>query len=470
MSDIHWITFGSLEIFFGHSKTHQLGDNSKYPRHIFANPSIPLVCPVLALSMYFCCCFNLPQTHDMQLFPGNLQHDHFKNCLERVLVEHSESLLVLGYQPGDIGTHSIHKGATTFVLSLPGGPPLTAVCIQGRWMMGSMKDIYMRYASVGDEFVSCCLCLSQLLQAEFGVSPPHFSDWVADDVVQQLVVAQFPMIHQIDGFGKLCWMCVASTMFHLNYLIGLPLNHVVRVASQVLRQHVTVEFFNNNEEAVRTTMPWKDHHHHFSGIPPHVAALHDLMVVRDEQQLLVDKFIKKKHLVLDERGIKGGHLTVHQLQEILGNGLVDIHVRLDQIEGGCLLRGVQEQEVACDLGQPVNNSTYTPHCHHGGFYRVPADWRFPRVGVLDAWRHWWIGDSVWKIPPLRLVTSQDVKWLEKVPLDEGEMHGRTRQARNKRRPPRKTLGDLRFLMEHMVAAVRVCGAYCCYYWGHRRNV
>ncbi|KAL7564755.1 hypothetical protein ACA910_010164 [Epithemia clementina (nom. ined.)] len=176
MSDIRWITFDSLEIFFGHSKTDQLGDNLKYLRHIFANPSIPLVCPVLVLSMYFCCCFNLPQTHDMQLVPGNLQHNHFKDCLERVLVEHSESLLVLGYQPGDIGTHSICKGATTFVLSLPGGPPLTAVCIQGRWIMGIVKDIYMQYALAGDEFVGHCLCLLPLLQAEFVVSPPHFAD------------------------------------------------------------------------------------------------------------------------------------------------------------------------------------------------------------------------------------------------------------------------------------------------------
>ncbi|KAL7572311.1 hypothetical protein ACA910_017908 [Epithemia clementina (nom. ined.)] len=256
--------------------------------------------------------------------------------------------------------------------------------------MGNVKDIYIWYASAGEEFVGHCVCLLPLLQAKFGVSPPHFADRVGNDVVQQLVVTQFPMIHQIDGFGKLCWMCVASTMFHLNYLIGLPVNHVVQIASQILCQHVTVELVNNNKEEVRMTMPWKDHHHHFSGIPPHMVALHDLMVVQDKQQLLVDKFIKKMHLVLDERGIEGGHLTVHQLQEILGNGLANIRVWLDQIEGGCLPHGVQEQEVARDLGQPVNNSTYTPHCHHGGFYRVLADWWFPRVGVLVAWQHWYV--------------------------------------------------------------------------------
>ncbi|KAL7566582.1 hypothetical protein ACA910_000646 [Epithemia clementina (nom. ined.)] len=426
---MRWITFDLFEIFFGHSKTNQLGNNAKYPQHIFANPSIPLVCPVLALAMYFCCCFNVPQTQDKLLFPGNLQHDHLKDCLERVLVEHSEALRVLCYQPGDIGTHSICKGATTFVSSLPGGPPPTAVCIRGGWMMGNVKDIYMQYALAGDEFVGRCLCLLPLLQAEFDVSPPQFADWVGDDVQEKLVAAQFPMIHQISGFGKLCCMCVACIVFHLNYLIGLPINHVVRIASQVLQQQVTLEYFQDHDEAVKTMMPWKDPVHHFSRIPPHVAALHDLMVVCDEHRLLVDKFIDKMRLVLDEHGIEGGNLTVQQLQEILGQGLNDIRLWLDEIEGGCLPQGAQEQEVVRDLGQPINNSTFTPHCHHGGLFRVPADWRYPKVGVLDVWQHWWIGDSVWKIPPLQMLTSQDVKWLENEPLVEDELHGRTGQAK-----------------------------------------
>ncbi|KAL7566583.1 hypothetical protein ACA910_000646 [Epithemia clementina (nom. ined.)] len=224
-------------------------------------------------------------------------------------------------------------------------------------------------------------------------------------------------------------MCVACIVFHLNYLIGLPINHVVRIASQVLQQQVTLEYFQDHDEAVKTMMPWKDPVHHFSRIPPHVAALHDLMVVCDEHRLLVDKFIDKMRLVLDEHGIEGGNLTVQQLQEILGQGLNDIRLWLDEIEGGCLPQGAQEQEVVRDLGQPINNSTFTPHCHHGGLFRVPADWRYPKVGVLDVWQHWWIGDSVWKIPPLQMLTSQDVKWLENEPLVEDELHGRTGQAK-----------------------------------------
>ena len=41
--------------------------------------------------------------------------------------------------------------------------------------------------------------------------------------------------------------------------------------------------------------------------------------------------------VLDERGVQGGNLTVGQLQEILGNGLDEIHNRLGELEAGNIM-------------------------------------------------------------------------------------------------------------------------------------
>jgi hypothetical protein len=54
LQDIMWANnFDCFHILFAHSKTDLTGDNSQYPRHIFANPSDPIVCPVLSLAMYF---------------------------------------------------------------------------------------------------------------------------------------------------------------------------------------------------------------------------------------------------------------------------------------------------------------------------------------------------------------------------------------------------------------------------------
>ena len=47
--------------------------------------------------------------------------------------------------------------------------------------MGTVKDVYMQYLSLGDQFVGCCLVMLPLLQLEFVSSPPHFvpawNDW-----------------------------------------------------------------------------------------------------------------------------------------------------------------------------------------------------------------------------------------------------------------------------------------------------
>ena len=78
----------------------------------------------------------------------------------------------LGVNPKMIGTHSIRKGAVTYMLSLPGGPSISSVCICAGWTMGTVKDVYMWYLSSGDQFVGHCLVTLPLLQMEFASSPP----------------------------------------------------------------------------------------------------------------------------------------------------------------------------------------------------------------------------------------------------------------------------------------------------------
>ncbi|KAL7565497.1 hypothetical protein ACA910_012235 [Epithemia clementina (nom. ined.)] len=276
-----------------------------------------------------------------------------------------------------------------------------------------------------------------------------------------MVSAQYPIMHHIDGFGKLCQMCLASTLFHRAFVMDFPSNHVAHTTSQAYRHAPMLNFFSENEDAITTTMPWADHQHHFSGIPPHVTALHDLMVVRDEQRLLVDQIIDKMGTLLDKRGIEQG--GGQNLREVLGDGLNNIRLCLDQIEAGRQLQQQQQQKVVEGGGENINQRVafvgHSIHHHHGVMVRVPADWHFPRVGVLDAWQNWWIGDSVRRITPLRFLERGEVDWLAKIPLGEDELHGRTGRNSRNRRNPRKTLADYRFLMETMVDRVKAKGNY-----------
>jgi putative protein kinase ArgK-like GTPase of G3E family len=60
------------------------------------------------------------------------------------------------------------------------------------------------------------------------------------------------------------------------------------------------------------------------------------------------------------------------------------------------------------------------------------------------WQQWLLGDSVQNIPPLKILTSADVAHLDALPLAAGE----------RRRPARKVLADLRFLMMYVEMKVR----------------
>ena len=140
LKDVEWAsTFDAYEIFFAHTKTDQTGEEAKYSRHVYANPMEPLVCPVLTLAFYFSCCLNMRPTADEFIFPGNDQYQRYSKQLYHVLHEHVDEVRLLGFEVTDISVHSIRKGAISYLASLPGGPPIAAVCIWVGWTMETEK-------------------------------------------------------------------------------------------------------------------------------------------------------------------------------------------------------------------------------------------------------------------------------------------------------------------------------------------
>jgi hypothetical protein len=113
--------FDCFQVHFAHSKTDPTGDDWCYPRHIFSNPFDPLVCPVLSLAMYFTSCFaGINITSEDFLFPGPKQEQRFAKLFHRILIENETEVQSLGYSINQLGTHSIRKGASSYMTSLPG--------------------------------------------------------------------------------------------------------------------------------------------------------------------------------------------------------------------------------------------------------------------------------------------------------------------------------------------------------------
>ena len=182
LKNIEWKLFDCFYIYSGHMKTDQFGEEAKYPRHLYCNPTDPFVCPGVALACYLSLCFGTGKSANSKLFPGTCQYDRFSKLLERELSDHSREVYEeFGFFYSDIGTHSIQKGAILYVASQQGGPSGAAICICAGWSMGKVRDIYMRFVESGDHFVGRCMSMLPLSSTNFGMSPPHFSDSVSEE-------------------------------------------------------------------------------------------------------------------------------------------------------------------------------------------------------------------------------------------------------------------------------------------------
>jgi hypothetical protein len=287
-----------------------------------------------------------------------------------------------------------------------------------------------------------------VLRTDFAVSPAHFInedfDWI--DPSCRL---QFPMIWLIGGYERILQMALACILHHKNEWMSffLPNNHIFLVASYVHRSEDVL----SPADFVRLTYPWSDPNVHFTGIPPHVSVLQELAVIKERQQQLVGSFVSQMREVLEEMGINGGRMSEENLRRILQEFQERFaeQLRVNNIQPPVV--GDDVQVVVADREEA--GEVYPIRFYAGAFKRVPLNWRFPRCGIFDLWRQWWIGDTVQGIPPLRKLEVTDVNHLDDIPLAEDEMHGRTGAYKDRRRSSTKVLSDMFILMEYIMGKV-----------------
>ena len=239
---------------------------------------------------------------------------------------------LLGFEVTDIGTHSIWKGAISYLASLPGGPPIAAVCIQVGWTMGNIRDIYMRYISSGDQFVGWCLSMLPLLCTEFGSSPPHFvptiHNW-ADDYCKM----QFSMLTGIAHFSWMTLLCFASLAYHHAFITtNLGANHVVHTSGPFFHDGKALTHVGTGTTIV-VSQP-RLSNEAFMGIPPHVAILQDLTCLKMAQEGLIDSFVGKVKQAIDECSLSGSALTEQCLHDIFEGFSNKMREQLQQVSNG----------------------------------------------------------------------------------------------------------------------------------------
>jgi hypothetical protein len=259
------------------------------------------------------------------------------------------------------------------------------------------------------------------------------------------------MVGLIVGFQKVTRMCLASILFHSSWLHDtLKPNHVFLVSSFVHRSEEMLK----KKECTQITFPWNDSDNVFTGIPPHVSVMQELACIKEKQQRLIGEFVDEVSVVIGKLATDGGRMTEDGIRSIM---LEFQHSFLKEFNNNNNTNITTL--TAGDINDSEAGKIYAVHFYGGEIHRLPQNYRFPRCGVFDLWKQWWIGDSARKIPPLRILSAKDFKHLNKVGLDEEELHGRTGGHKASRRDARKTWHDLKFLMEFVHKKIVDRGAF-----------
>ena len=473
-SHMSWTHFDAMHVRFRHTKTQQFGEAKRQKRACYSNPFDWEIDLPLLLGLYLATAFNSPQQRGNPLFPGGAlaQSKRVGDLLTLLLKEHEEEVKSLGYDSLDeIGLHSIRKGVSTYLASLPGGPPPAALMLRGGWSMGKVKDIYFHQTQGGDEFVGRCAAMLNLMNGEFATSPAFFSFTLDPARLKSATEKVFPLFTACDGMDRILNYCLASMIHHKEKILALPSNHAAR--SIVLYKQE--ELRNELAPHVRTLTAWdNDLAAKLTGIPPHIKSLVDIAGIKEEQSKIVEQVFKKVMDGLtgyfDEKEIGGGNLTEGRIKSMISSSL----------EGPMKALGEQISKMGVGATNTATNTTtnttttangtttttannnppkqtFTPHLHGGKYNKLPKDFQFPKAGVADLWQRWNVGDTERQIPPLKTLIAEDFKFLDRIPKTDAEKQHTGGKHKDKKRPARKTYNEIKFVCKYIEEQGRLKG-------------
>ncbi|ETP28325.1 hypothetical protein F442_22382 [Phytophthora nicotianae P10297] len=238
----------ALKVFFAHMMNAQRGTRPRDPRHIYANPPMPEVCPILAIGLYWMV-YGVDSNVN-QVYPGNDQYDRFQKILRRVL----ES-------PGLKNKRLRLRRCSTAC------PPV--VHLRAGWALGGVQDRYLRHDSAGDMFVGRTVSGLPIHKSEFAILPPRFKgERYQVETAKRICYRGLPPNVSLIGEYAL-----VSIVYHYTYLKEyLPDEHPIFQAPlmqnkqkiQELKEFIICDEASS-EETITVT-----------GVPSHVVSLSEL--------------------------------------------------------------------------------------------------------------------------------------------------------------------------------------------------
>jgi hypothetical protein len=469
-SHLQWTYFDALHVRFRHTKTQKHGEAKRHKRACYSNPFKAEIDLPFVLGLYLATAFNTQQKRGMRLFPGGhkSQSARMGNLLKKVLQQHAAEVIAMGYDSiEEIGLHSIRKGVSTYLASMPGGPAPAALCLRAGWSMGQVKDIYFHQTDGGDEFVGRCASLLNMVNGDFAISPAFFDADTNDATVTSAIGDVFPHFNNTEGMERILNRCLASLLHHRDFVLNLPANHVAR-SIPIYRQS---GLSNQLQSHVKVLHSWETTEK-LSGIPPHIKSLVDIGTIKEQQKHIVEKVYTRVmeglRAYFDERAIGGGQLTEARMRAMINDSLAtqftelrkDLDPRITASPATNNPQGSTEETTIDQMEREAAREVeqYPLRVRNGVLSRIPNNFEFPKAGVYDLWVKWNIGDTEQGVPPLRLMKAPDFAFLDnKPPLPEQQFKRKSNQGPAKRRPSRKIFSDLKFVSQYIEAKARDAG-------------
>lgn len=209
------------------SKTDQSGAKGDLARHACANPLDAVLCPVTALGLYL-----LSVSPDGALLFTASRH-------QKSLGEHTTTFFrseegqhlceEQGVDPTQFGTHSLHKGSTSWcTCGTTASPSELAALMRDGWATGAAWERYTYLIGRGQDcYIGRIMACLPVLQPEFALLPPHFKP--GRPLVTQVVNSYFgPLLERHPHLTPIDTHCLASVVHHADRLAMLlpPTHHL----------------------------------------------------------------------------------------------------------------------------------------------------------------------------------------------------------------------------------------------------
>lgn len=379
-----------------------------YPRHVYANPFEPFICPILSLAVLI---FSRSYAHSEEpkdknkLFQGEQQESRFSKILRRTLtnLQPTEAAL-LGAKPEDIGTHSCRKGAPTYCYSVNGGPSATNISLRAGWSLGNVQDRYIFSSSGGDQYTGRVASGLPNTSVDFAVLPPHF------EAGYTLTVEQWAQIHPNyssfpDSFKQVALYLLASIVYHQDWLgSNLHKEHPFR-SSYLFTSGLMSQFKPHVTLVSKQITP--------TGIPPHLSIASQLSnitkAVQETRQDIIARCDTMPQTIetrlLNRFAIHG---AIPVTKDDLRNMLKNVIEEFKHLQTTTQSQSQNTNEVV-NNAENKDNERWWKHWYYDGFFHfVPLGFVFPTGNVRNIWNLWWFGNRAESIRPYRLIRGKDL--------------------------------------------------------------